>query len=115
MLTQTDLELLLTGYEAMAAAAQANDWDRVATLEAGIATQRNAVMARLRSADANDRAAASLSAEQQQALADGIARVLALDAEIRSHTDPFLASARKFLSSQSRERAVRNAYGAFGS
>jgi len=114
MLTQTDLDLLLAGYEAMAEAAQANDWDRVAALEAGIATQRNAIMARLRSADATASSTAPLSAEKQQALADGITRILALDAEIRSHTDPFLASARKFLSSQSRERAVRSAYGSFG-
>lgn len=111
MLTQTDLDLLLAGYEAMAEAAQANDWDRVATLEAGVAVQRNGVMARMRSADAS--ATPPPPAAQQQALADGIARILALDAEIRSHADPFLASARNFLSSQSRERAVRNAYGSF--
>ena len=112
MLTQTDLDALLAGYEAMAEAAQANDWDRVASLEAGVAALRNSVMNRLRSAAPDSPSSADLPAEQQQALADGIARIMALDAEIRSHTDPFLASARKFLSSQSRERAVRNAYGA---
>ena len=36
----------------------------------------------------------------------------ALDAEIRTHTDPFLASVRKLLAGGRQERAVRNAYGA---
>lgn len=107
MLTQAELDTLLAGYEAMAAAAQANDWSQLASVEAELARLRNAVMARTAQADAT---AAALPAEQQQALAAGIARILELDAEIRSHTDPFLASARKFLSGRSRERAVRNAY-----
>lgn len=107
MLTQAELDTLLAGYEAMAAAARANDWSQLAALEAELARLRNAVMVRTAQADAN---AAALPAEQQQALAAGIARILELDAEIRTHTDPFLASARKFLSGRSRERAVRNAY-----
>jgi len=45
-------------------------------------------------------------------LREGIARLLALDAEIRSHTDPFLSSVRKLLSAGRQERALRDAYGA---
>ena len=43
---------------------------------------------------------------------EGIRRILALDSEIRLHTDPFLAAVRKLLSGGVRDRAVRNAYGA---
>lgn len=107
MLTRAELDALLAGYEAMAAAARANDWSQLATLEAGLARLRDAAMARTAQAGGD---AAALPAQEQQTLAEGIARILELDAEIRTHTDPFLASARKFLSGRSRERAVRNAY-----
>ena len=49
---------------------------------------------------------------EAEALRAGIERLLALDAEIRTHTDPFLASVRKLLAGGRQERAVRNAYGA---
>ena len=46
MLTQAELDTLLAGYEAMAAAARANDWSQLAALEAELARLRNAVMVR---------------------------------------------------------------------
>ena len=55
---------------------------------------------------------AKLPPAEAAALREGIERLLALDAEIRSHTDPFLSSVRKLLSAGRQERALRNAYGA---
>ncbi len=109
MLTPADLDTLIARYEAMAAAARANDWDTLAALEREAAALRNRVMQR---SAGQTLAASKLPASAQALLARGIERVLALDAEIRSHTDPFLASVRKLLSADARENAVRSAYGA---
>ena len=111
MLTRPLLDALLARYEAMADAARANDWDRLAVLEREAAALRDT--ARLNTDAAADAAAiAALPADEAAALRAGIERLLALDAEIRIHTDPFLASVRKLLAGGRQERAVRNAYGA---
>lgn len=111
MLTRPLLDALLTRYEAMAEAARANDWDRLSALEREAAELRDAARA---GADAAADAAtlAALPAAEAESLRAGIERLLALDAEIRAHTDPFLASVRKLLAGGRQERAVRNAYGA---
>lgn len=109
MLNPTALDALLARYEAMAEAARANAWDELAALEREAAALREAMRA---GGEASDAAAmAALPEPEARALASRIEHILALDAEIRSHTDPFLASVRKLLSGNSRERAVRNAYG----
>ncbi len=111
MLTRPCLDALLIRYEAMAEAARANDWDRLSVLEREASALREAARA---GADAASNAAAldALPAGEAAALRAGIERLLALDAEIRSHADPFLASVRKLLAGGRQERAVRNAYGA---
>ena len=107
MLTRSLLDALLARYEAMAEAARANDWDRLSALEREAAELRE--MART---GAEAATLATLPAAEAVLLRAGIERLLALDAEIRTHTDPFLASVRKLLAGGRQERAVRNAYGA---
>ena len=111
MLTRSLLDALLARYEAMAEAARANDWERLSALEREAAELRETARA---GADAAADAAtlATLPAAEAESLRAGIERLLALDAEIRTHTDPFLASVRKLLAGGRQERAVRNAYGA---
>lgn len=108
MLTRPLLDKLIAHYEAMAEAARANDWDRLSALEREAAALRDTARA------GADAAAAQppLPAADAAALRPGIERLLALDAEIRTHADPFLASVRKLLSAGRQERAVRGAYGA---
>ena len=57
-------------------------------------------------------ALSQLPPAEAAALREGIERLLALDAEIRSHADPFLSSVRKLLTTERQARAVRSAYGA---
>ena len=111
MLTRSLLDALLARYEAMADAARANDWDRLSALEREAAELRETARA---GADATADAAtlATLPPAEAESLRAGIERLLALDAEVRTHTDPFLASVRKLLAGGRQERAVRNAYGA---
>ncbi|ATE59434.1 flagellar protein FliT [Thauera sinica] len=104
MPTLHDIDALLARYQAMADAARANDWDTLAALEREAAELRAACIARAGSAAAD--------AQERAALAEGMQRILALDAEIRSHAEPFLTAVRKLLSDGVRDRAVRAAYGA---
>ncbi|HQZ02155.1 MAG TPA: flagellar protein FliT [Thauera sp.] len=111
MLTRPALDALLTHYEAMAEAARANDWDRLSAVEreaAALRAQLQAGADAVRDANALSR----LPPAEAAALREGIERLLALDAEIRSHADPFLSSVRKLLSTERQARAVRSAYGA---
>ncbi len=110
MLTLPTLAVLLDRYEAMAEAARANDWECLSALEREAAALREAA----RTAGPEDDAAAfaKLPPAEAAELRKGIERLLALDAEIRSHTDPFLSSVRKLLSAGRQERALRDAYGA---
>lgn len=110
MLNQTDLDALLALYEAMAEAAQANEWDALAALEREAAALRDAFRARGRVESAVT--VAALTEDEAAGLRSRIERMLALDTEIRTHTDPFLASVRKLLSDNNRGRAMRDAYGA---
>lgn len=108
-LKHTDLDALISMYEAMAEAARANEWDTLASLEREAAALRDAFRAQGRIESAADGA---LTDEAAEGLRTRIERVLALDAEIRAHTDPFLVSVRKLLSDNNRGRAMRDAYGA---
>lgn len=106
MLTPADLDALLERYEAMALAARANDWETLAALEREAAALRRQVMARNH---ASAGAAGALPESVHAIVARGIERVLELDAEIRSHTDPFLASVRKLLNPASARSAEGSA------
>ncbi|MFU2488435.1 flagellar protein FliT [Thauera sp. WH-1] len=110
MLSVADLDTLLDRYTAMAEAARANDWERLSALEREAAGLREAFRAAAGPEDAARMTA--LAPDEAEALRSRIERILALDAEIRVHADPFLASVRKLLAGGRQERAVRNAYGA---
>lgn len=112
MLTLPTLAALLERYEAMAEAARANDWERLSALEREAAALREAARGNTWGAMDDAAALAKLPPADAAELREGIARLLALDAEIRSHTDPFLSSVRKLLSAGRQERALRDAYGA---
>ncbi|MBR0564541.1 flagellar protein FliT [Azoarcus sp. L1K30] len=106
MLTLEASNQLLSAYEAMALAAQQNDWDRLAELgrtaeEIRRAAQRAAVPV-------------DQSPVNMEQIAKTVSRILELDQEIRIHAEPALESTRKLLSGAVRDNAVRNAYGNSG-
>lgn len=72
----------------MVDAARANDWDRLVTLELDVSALRQRI------AD-NDEPVAS-SAERARKV-DLIKQILAHDAEVRRHVEPWMAQVRVFL------------------
>lgn len=98
-------------YESMSAisaqmveAANACDWDRLVALEqdcAGLARHLEASGEPIRLSDAER--------TQKKAL---ILRILADDAEVRRHTEPWMEQVKQFLGGGVRERNVRRAYDA---
>lgn len=105
-LTLSDCKALLGHYEAMAAAAGENDWDRLA--------ERGLQASRLREEIAARRTIAVPSESEQQEIRALVERILFLDGEVRSHANPALESIRKMLSGAVRGRVVHTAYGAHG-
>ncbi|WP_407278255.1 flagellar protein FliT [Aromatoleum evansii] len=101
-------ESMSTVSAAMVEAARANDWDRLVTLEREMAALRDEIM---RTTSASHEALGNAEAARKAEL---IAAMLEDDVEIRKHVEPWLASVRKLLSGNVRDRAVRAAYGAFG-
>ncbi len=106
MLTLNDCMTLLRHYEDMAVAARNNDWDRLVELETLAVAVR-------------DKASGPFppppgEPQVQQEMAAAIQRILELDAEIRTHAEPFLESTRKLLSGSVQDRRVRTTYGALG-
>lgn len=87
----------------MAEMARANDWDSLIELERRVATLRDALMAD---------AGAPLSKAENERKCGLIQQILADDAEIRRHTEPWMEHVRQFLGSQSRRRQVQQAYAA---
>lgn len=87
----------------MVEAARANDWDTLITLEHSIAALRNSL---LPDDDNGDQSASELKLKSQL-----IQRILADDAEVRRHTEPWMEQVRKFLGSGAKRRAVEHAYG----
>lgn len=88
----------------MAEAARASDWDRLVTLEqdcAGLA----------RHLEAGERPS-PLSGEERARKAALIRQILADDAEVRRHTEPWMENVRQLLGGGARERNLRRAYGA---
>lgn len=101
----------LAPYESMSAisaqmveAAAACDWERLVALEkdcAGLA----------RHFEANGEPIRLSEAERTRKM-DIIRRILADDAEVRRHTEPWMEQVRQFLGGGARERSVRRTYGA---
>jgi len=85
----------------MVEAARANDWDTLITLERSIAALRNSLLA-----DDDNQSASELKLKSQL-----IQRILADDAEVRRHTEPWMEQVRKFLGSDARRRDPEQAYG----
>jgi flagellar protein FliT len=92
----------------MVAAAQANDWDLLAELERQLADLRR----QLTLLEPTGSQAEPLSSEQRLHKVALIQRILADEQEIRSHVDPWMASTRRLLLSDTRARTMRAAYGA---
>ena len=98
-------------YESMSAisaqmveAATANDWDRLVALEkdcAGLA----------RHIEANGEPIRLSDAERARKF-DLIRRILADDAEVRRHAEPWMEQVRQYLGGGARERTMRRTYGA---
>lgn len=88
----------------MVAAAAACDWDGLVALERECA----ALARRLEGREEP----LPLSEAERARKMDLIRRILADDAEVRRHTEPWLEQVRQFLGGGARERSVRRAYGA---
>jgi flagellar protein FliT len=88
----------------MVDAAVACDWDRLVALEldcAGLARHLEA-----------DGEPIPLSETERTRKRDLIRRILADDAEVRRHAEPWMEQVRQFLGGGARERSVRRTYGA---
>lgn len=92
---------LLELYEQMAEAAERNDWEALATLESRASEVRSA---------SSGQPASTPSAAEAAELRIMIERILELDAAVRLHAEPSLASTRKLLANSIRGRNVRDAY-----
>lgn len=97
-------------YESMSAisaqmveAANACDWGRLVALEkdcAGLARRLESNGETIRLSDA-----------ERTRKVDLIRRILADDAEVRRHTEPWMEQIKQFLGGAARERSMRRAYG----
>ncbi|MCX7175118.1 MAG: flagellar protein FliT [Proteobacteria bacterium] len=85
----------------MVEAARANDWDTLIKLERSIATLRNSLLQ-----DDDNHSGSELKLKSQL-----IQRILADDAEVRRHTEPWMEQLRKFLGSDAKRREVEHAHG----
>lgn len=97
-------ESMSTISEQMAEAAAACDWDRLVTLEkdcAGLARHLENNVEPMRLSDA-----------ERARKMDLIRGILAKDAEVRRHAEPWMEQVRQFLGGGARERTLRRAYGA---
>jgi flagellar protein FliT len=87
----------------MVEAARDSNWDRLVALEQDVAHLRDTMEW--------DRDPPPLSADERARKVDLIHRILANDAEVRTYTEPWMTSVRKFLGAGVRERNLRQAYG----
>lgn len=88
----------------MVEAARANDWDRLAALDAEMTAAREAIArSEPHGSDVDD---AELVHRARL-----IAGILEDHREVRRHVDPWMASASRLLGGSRRDRAVRAAYG----
>lgn len=105
MPSQIELYEEMTALSArMVEAARRNDWDSLIELERSVSELR------LRLAEDEDNTHLErLERERKAAL---IQRILADDAEIRRHTEPWMEQVRQFLGGARKKRQVDQAYGA---
>lgn len=107
LLMQTQIELYeeMTHLSArMVEAARRNDWDNLIELERAVGTLRQ----RLAAEDESHR----LGISERERKAALIQRILADDAEIRRHTEPWMEQVRQFLGGSRKKRQVDQTYGA---
>ncbi|HTJ97467.1 MAG TPA: flagellar protein FliT [Rhodocyclaceae bacterium] len=106
MPTQIDLYEEMTALSArMVDAARRNDWDNLIELERSVSQLR----VRLSNEDDDN---ANLDTRERERKAALIQRILADDAEIRRHTEPWMEQVRQFLGGTRKKRQVEQAYGA---
>lgn len=88
----------------MAEAARAGDWDKLVALEAQCASLA-------RQLETNE-PGMPVPLEQRSHKMNLIRRILADDAEVRSHTEPWMEQVKQFLGAGVRARDLRRTYGA---
>lgn len=91
----------------MVGAARANDWERLISLEHGVGVLRDALIANAETG--GDTAMSSRDGGRKREL---IQQILADDAEVRCHVEPWMGHVREFLDSQTHRRQVQKAYAA---
>lgn len=87
----------------MVEAARAQDWDTLINLEHSVAALRDSLL--------NEDDNSNLSSSALKLKSELIQRILADDAEVRRHTEPWMEQVRKFLGSGAKQRQVEQAYG----
>lgn len=104
MTSQIEIYEEMTALSArMVEAARRNDWDQLIHLERSVAALRAKLMA-------DDEGGVLENAERERKAAL-IRRILADDAEIRRHTEPWMEQIRQFLGGTRKKRQVAKAYG----
>lgn len=88
-------------------AATANDWERLLALEKDEADLRESLRAKAGSDDAK------ISAEERDRLAGLISEIQANHAKLHEIVGPLLSSVRQLIGRETRERSIRESYGAF--
>ncbi|MGB0127740.1 MAG: flagellar protein FliT [Rhodocyclaceae bacterium] len=88
----------------MVEAARDSNWDRLVALEQDVAHLRDTL-------EWEKTTQPPLTAEERTRKVDLIHQILANDVEVRSYTEPWMASVRKFLGAGVQERNLRRAYG----
>lgn len=87
----------------MAEAARANDWEHLIELERAVARLRDTLLQ-----DGGVAEETPIDAERRREL---IRRILAHDAEVRRHTEPWMEKLRRFLTGHVRKQHSDRAYG----
>lgn len=95
----------------MVVAARDNDWELLTGLEHQVAGLRD----RLAVNDEDGSVTEPLNAHQREQKIGMIRQILADDAEVRRHTEPWMQNVQQFLGSQRQNRRVQQAYGALSS
>lgn len=108
MSTLAEFQVLRDLAHQMLEAARANDWDRLQSLEHEQAERRRALGAGI-----STEFAATMTAEERASLEGIIREAEGIHEQIREIVGPWLESVRGLLSTQTRERSVRQSYGAF--
>lgn len=88
----------------MVAAARAQDWDALVSLEHSVAVLRQALT--------KDDDNGGLTEPERESKTRLIQRILDDDAEVRRHTEPWMEHLRQFLGSTAKQRQLERAYGA---